>query len=76
MINEGIAIIGLVEIKINWSKIPIKYNIYNSTYRWFKTSRISTGYNRVTISDEPLQIGGTYIMVVDGLSFILITTGR
>ena len=27
MINEGIAIIGIAEVKNNWSKIPIKENI-------------------------------------------------
>ena len=29
MINEGIAIIGLAEVISNWSKIPIKENMYN-----------------------------------------------
>ena len=31
MINEGISIIGLTEVNSNWSKIPIKGNIYNRT---------------------------------------------
>ena len=44
MINKGIAIIGLAEIDSNWSKIPIKENIYNMTDGWLKTRRISTGY--------------------------------
>ena len=44
MINKGIAIIGLAEIDSNWSKTPIKENIYNMTDGWLKTRRISTGY--------------------------------
>ena len=67
MINKGIAIIGLAEIDSNWSKIPIKEKIYNMMYRWFKTRRISTGYNRFTTSDGPFQSGGTAIMAVDKL---------
>ena len=35
MINEGIAIIGLTEVEINWSKITITENIYNRNNRWF-----------------------------------------
>ena len=65
MINERIAIIGLVEVNSNFSKIPVKDNIYNNTDGWFETRSISTGYNRVTISDVPFQSGGIYIMAVD-----------
>ena len=68
MINKGIAIIGLAEIDSNWSKIPIKENIYNMMYRWFKTRRIRTGYNRFTTSDGPFKSGGTCIIVVDEVS--------
>ena len=32
MINEGIAIIGLVEVHSNWSKITIRDNIYSREY--------------------------------------------
>ena len=35
---------------------------------WLKTRSISTGYNRVTISDETFQSGGTAIMVVEKVS--------
>ena len=28
LINEEITIIGMAEVNINWSKIPIKYNMY------------------------------------------------
>ena len=52
MINEGISIIGLIELKSNWIKIPIKENIYNSTYGWFKTRRISQG---ITKSPSPMD---------------------
>ena len=45
IINEIIAIIGLAEVNSNWSKIPIKENIYKRTHRWFKTTIIRTGYN-------------------------------
>ena len=31
MINEGIAIIGIVEVNSNWSKITIIESIYNRT---------------------------------------------
>ena len=48
-INEGIEIIELAEVNSNWSKIPIKENIYNKTEVWLKTRKIITGYNRVTI---------------------------
>ena len=30
IINEGIVIIRLAKVNINWSKITIKENIYNS----------------------------------------------
>ena len=68
MINKGIAIIGLAEIDSNWSKIPIKENIYNSMDRWFKTRSISAGYNRVATSDGPFKSGGTAIMEVGEVS--------
>ena len=29
IINEGNEIIGIAEVNINWSKIPIRENIYN-----------------------------------------------
>ena len=35
MINGEIVIIGIAEVNINWSKIPIKENIYNRTDGWF-----------------------------------------
>ena len=63
-------------MNINWSKIIIKENIYNSICGWFKTRRVSTGYNRVTTSDVKFQSGGTAIMVVDELSCIVIKTGQ
>ena len=75
MINKGIEIVEIDEVNSNRSKIPIKEIIYNRTDRWFKTRRISTGYNQVTISDRPFQSGGTAIMAVDEVSCILITTG-
>ena len=65
MINEGISIIGLAEVNSNRSKIAIRENIYNRTNGWFKTRRISTGYNKVTISGGTFQSGGTAIMAVD-----------
>ena len=65
MINEGISIIGLTEVNINWSKIPIKENIYNRMDGYLKTRRISTGYNRVTTSDGPFKSGVTAIIAVD-----------
>ena len=64
MLNEGIEIIRIAEVNSNWSKIPIIDNLYNSTDEWFKTSRISTGYNRGTISDGKFQSVGTTILVV------------
>ena len=45
IINEGISVIGIAEVNSNWSRITIKENIYNMTYGWFRTRRISTGYN-------------------------------
>ena len=36
MINEGISMIGIAEVNINWNKIPINENIYNRTGGWFK----------------------------------------
>ena len=68
MINEGIAVVELAELNSNRSKIPIKYNIYNRTYGWFKTGMIITGYNQVTTSDGLFQIVGTSIMLVDEVS--------
>ena len=65
IINEGISIIGLAEVNINWGKIPIRENIYNRTDGWFKTRSISTGYNKVTISGGPFQSRGTDIMMLD-----------
>ena len=56
MINEEIAIIGLMEVNSNWSKIPIKQNIYNRTDTWFKTRIIITGYNQATISDGTFKL--------------------
>ena len=44
-INEGISTIGLAEVNRNWSKIPIKENIYNRTDGWLKTRNINKGYN-------------------------------
>ena len=44
-INEEIAIIGIAEINSDWSKIPMKENIYNRKDGWIKTKRIITGYN-------------------------------
>ena len=68
MINKVIAIIGLAQIDSNWSKIPIKENIYNMTDGWFKIRRISTGYNRFTTSDGTFKSGGTYIILMDEVS--------
>ena len=76
MINEGISIIGLAEVNSNWSKIPIRENIYNRTEGWFKTRSISTIYNRVAISGGTFQSGGTAIMAVDGVSCRSIGTGQ
>ena len=76
MINEGISIIWLVKVNVNWSKIPIKDNIFNRTDGWFKTRMIITGYNRVTISGRPFQSGGTAIMTVDKVSWRAIATGQ
>ena len=45
MINEEIAIVGLTEVNIKWSKIPIKDDIYNRKDGWFKRTRTITGYN-------------------------------
>ena len=36
MINEGILIIALNEVKSNWSRISIRENIYIRTDGWFK----------------------------------------
>ena len=76
MMNEGKSIKGIAEVNINWSKIPIKENIYNSTDRWFKKMRKITGYNRVTISGGSFQSGGAAIMEVDKLSCRAIGTGQ
>ena len=76
MMNEGIAIVGLVEVNSNWSKITIEDNTQNRTDRWLNTRRIITGYNRVTIYDALFQSGGTYIMAVSELSFRVIATGQ
>ena len=65
MINEGIAIIGITEVNISWSKIRIKENIYNRTDGWLKIRRVRTGYDQVTISDGLFKSGGTAIMSVD-----------
>ena len=43
---------------------------------WFKTSSISTGYNQVTTSDVPFQIGGPAIMSMDELSCRAIAIGK
>ena len=51
MINEIIAIIGLMEVNSKRRKITMKENIYNRTDGWLKTRSIRTGYNRVTISE-------------------------
>ena len=44
--------------------------------RWFKTSRIRTGYNKVTISSVPFQSGGTAIMAVYEVPCREIATGQ
>ena len=62
MNDEGISIVELTEVNSNWSKIPTKDNIYNRMNRWFKTRRISKGFNQVTTSNRPFQSGGTAIM--------------
>ena len=76
MINKGIEIIGLAEVNSNLSKIPKRKNIYNRTDGWLKTRRISTGYDKVTISGGPFQSAGTAIMEVDELSCRVIGTGQ
>ena len=76
MVNEVIAIIGLAEVNSNWSKFSKRENIYNRIYGWFKTRRISTGYNKVTISGGPFQRRGTVIMAVDKVSCRSIGTGQ
>ena len=76
MINEGISILGLSEVKSNWSKIAIKYNIYNSTDGWLKTRRISTGYNRVTTYKRRFQNGAIDIMAVAETSCKAIARGQ
>ena len=43
MINEGISIVALSEVNINWSKSPIKENIYNRNYEWVNIRIINTG---------------------------------
>ena len=65
MNNEGISHIGLAKVNINWIEIPIKENIYNSTYGWFKTSKVSTGYKQVTNFDGPFQSWVIAIIEVD-----------
>ena len=76
MINEGIAIMGIAEVKSNWSKIPIKDHTYNRTDGWLKKRRIITGYNQVTIYGGPFQSGDTSIMVVDEVLRRVIATGK
>ena len=76
IINEGIEIIGLAKVNSNWSKIPIKDNIYNRIDRWFKTRRTRTGYKRVTIYNRTFESGGTYIMAVYEVSCRVIATGQ
>ena len=76
MINEGISIVCLAEVNINWSKIPIKENVYNRKDGWFETIRISTGYNQVTASDGLFQIGVTAIVAVDEVSCRVIAIGQ
>ena len=65
MKNEGMSIIGPSEVNIASSKIPIKENIYNRTYGWFKTSSIITVYNQFAISGGTFQNRGTAIMAID-----------
>ena len=65
MIKKGISIVGLAEVKRNWSKTPIKENIFNRTNGWFKKRRIGTGYIWFTTFDRTFQSGGTATMVVD-----------
>ena len=67
MINEGIAIVRLAEVKINRSKIHIKDNIYRMG-GWFKTRSIRKVYKWVTTSYGAFQSGGTSIMAVDEVS--------
>ena len=44
MINEGMAIVGLSKVKINWIKIPVKEKIYNRTDGWSKNKE---DYHRI-----------------------------
>ena len=76
MINEGIAIVGIAEVNSNWIKIPVKDDIYNRADGWFKTIKISIGYNLFTTYDRPFQSEGTDIMAVDEVSFRVIATGQ
>ena len=76
MVNEGIEIIGIAEVNINWSKIIIKENIYSSKDIWFKERSIITGYNKSTLSDGPFQSGDTAIMAVGKVSCRTIKTGK
>ena len=59
---------GITKVNSNWSKISTKDYIYNRTDGGVKTRRISTGYKWVATFGGTFQIGGTDIMVVDGLS--------
>ena len=67
MINEGIAIVRLTEVKINRSKIHIKENMYMMG-GWFKTRSIRKVYKWVTTSYGAFQSEGTSIMAVDEVS--------
>ena len=74
MINERIAIVGLTEVNSNRSSIPTKENIYDRKDGWFKTRKISTGYNRFATSDGLFQSRGTYMMAMDDISCRTIAT--
>ena len=68
----------VAEVNSNWSKIPIKDHIYiyNRKDGWFKTRRVITGYNKVTISGGPFKCGDTAIMDTEKVSCRAIETGQ
>ena len=68
MINEGISIVVTSEVNSNWIRITIKENAYKRNDGWFKTSRVSIGYKRVTNYDGLFQSGSTGIMAVNKVS--------
>ena len=67
--NKVDVILGLAETNVNWSRVPAKDTLWESTRTWFEHRIISVGYNiRDKVGKHKQQQGGTATLLKDKIA--------